>query len=202
MPPANLSYFDVAKTTQAAHSPTAVAATGQTVVTGYQFGPFSFGASSPIGQILGNLAGDSQAVADANAAFAKANPDATIGDTLAQYGSVVGGIAGSAIGYEAQGAGSLFGQTARSAGSGVGSGAGSLVAGVGSGVNLGATAAAPGVAAGINQGVQGAITGAGSVLSGVTGGLGASLSSGTGGKLAIYLGLGLAAILLILFLLK
>jgi hypothetical protein len=189
MPPAGVSYGfgDAAKAVQAAHSPTQPAGSTQQVVVGYQLGPFTFGADSPIGSALAALSGDSQAVADANQKLGAQPGD--IGSQLNAGAQTVGKLAGFSLGTAIQPALSVLGITAQTAAPQVAAGAGTLASGVGNLVTQ------TGVAT-----VGGAV---GGVTSGLAASVGGALSSATGGdSKVLYLGLGLVGILLLIFLLK
>jgi hypothetical protein len=189
MPPTGVNYGfgDAAKAVQAAHAPTLTAGSTQQVVVGYQLGPFSFGADSPIGQALGALSGDSQAVADTNARLGAKPGD--IGSQLDAGAQTVGALAGTSLGIAIKPALSVLGITANTAAPAVAQGAGTLAGGVGNLVTQ------TGVAS-----VGGAI---GGVTSGLSASLGGALNSATGGdSKVLYLGLGLVGILLLIFLLK
>lgn len=203
MPAPGVTYFPTVKPVPVAGAPTAptaghpAAAGARQVVTGYQLGPFSFSADSPIGGALGNLLGDSQAVAAYNAQKLSTIPDPSLSDQFAQYAATVGTIAGSALGIEAHAAGQLVGSTAQNAGPGVGAGVGAGVQGIGTGVNLAAGAAGAGVTAGLSQGTQGVLSAGGSVLSGLAGGL-FTAGGGSGGLGIVALALGALLVFLLL----
>lgn len=195
------SALDTSKAAQAAHSPTAQAAIGQQVVTGYQFGPFSFGADSPLGQFFGGASNISDAFGNYNAAFAKANPGASALDTITHEALGIGGLAGNTIGDIGAVGGSLLGATGQAAGQGIGTGVGAAVQGVGTGVGQGAMAAGPGVGTGVGAGLAGIGSGIGSaapaVITGAGVGLGAAVNGIVGGLTGGGGGLGLTGYLAI-----